>query len=141
MKFVCDRCLTKYSIADEKVRGRILKIRCKSCSNIITVKESAPSAPMSVASGDSDRTVISSGPHAAPAPAKPAPPTAAAPARRARPPTPPVAASADDIQWFLALEGVQKGPFTRKVLVDRLLAMPRDSDVHVWNDTLDGWRP
>jgi predicted Zn finger-like uncharacterized protein len=141
MKFVCDRCLTKYSIADEKVRGRILKIRCKSCSNIITVKESAPSAPMSVASGDSDRTVISSGPHAAPAPAKPAPPAAAAPARRARPPTPPVAASADDIQWFLALEGVQKGPFTRKVLVDRLLAMPKDSDVHVWNDALDGWRP
>jgi predicted Zn finger-like uncharacterized protein len=143
MKFVCDRCLTKYSIADEKVRGRILKIRCKSCSNIITVKESAPSAPMSVTAGDSDRTVISSGPHAAPAPAKPAPPAVAtaAPARRARPPTPPVAASADDIQWFLALEGVQKGPFTRKVLVDRLLAMPKDSDVHVWNDTLDGWRP
>src|SRR5215510_8616675 len=116
MKFVCDRCLTKYSIADEKVRGRILKIRCKSCSNIITVKESAPSAPISVASGDSDRTVISSGPHVT---AKPAPPAAAAaPARRARPPTPPPAASADEIQWFLALEGVQKGPFTRKVLVD-----------------------
>ncbi len=143
MKFVCDRCLTKYSIADEKVRGRILKIRCKSCSNIITVKESAPSAPISVASGDSDRTVISSGPHVA---AKPAAPAAPAPPRspgRARPPTPPGpgAASADDIQWFLALEGVQKGPFTRKVLVDRLLAMPKDSDVHVWNDTLDGWRP
>ena len=33
------------------------------------------------------------------------------------------------------------GPFTRKVLVDRLLAMPKDSDVHVWNDALDGWRP
>jgi predicted Zn finger-like uncharacterized protein len=143
MKFVCDRCLTKYSIADEKVRGRILKIRCKSCSNIITVKESAPSAPISVASGDSDRTVISSGPHVA---AKPAAPPAPAPPRspgRARPPTPPApgAASADDIQWFLALEGVQKGPFTRKVLVDRLLAMPKDSDVHIWNDTLEGWRP
>ena len=144
MKFVCDRCLTKYSIADEKVRGRILKIRCKSCSNIITVKESAPSAPISVASGDSDRTVISSGPHVT---AKPAPPAAAAPPprapARARPPTPPGAHAAptDDVQWFLALEGVQKGPFTRKLLVDRLLAMPKNSDVHVWNDTLDGWRP
>src|SRR5215475_3986638 len=102
MKFVCDRCLTKYSIADEKVRGRILKIRCKSCSNIITVKESAPSAPISVASGESDRTVISSGPHVT---AKPAPPAAAAPPRRPRPPTPPTAAPADDVQWFLALEG------------------------------------
>ncbi|HVV52959.1 MAG TPA: zinc-ribbon domain-containing protein, partial [Polyangia bacterium] len=44
MKFVCDRCQTKYSIADEKVRGKILKVRCKSCSNIITVRDEAASA-------------------------------------------------------------------------------------------------
>ena len=42
MKFVCDRCQTKYSIADEKVRGKILKVRCKSCTNIITVREEVP---------------------------------------------------------------------------------------------------
>ena len=57
MKFVCDRCQTKYSIADEKVRGKILKVRCKSCTNIITVREEGaaaagaairrPSAPIS----------------------------------------------------------------------------------------------
>ena len=39
MKFVCDRCQTKYSIADEKVRGKVLKVRCKTCQNVITVRE------------------------------------------------------------------------------------------------------
>src|SRR3569623_2144817 len=39
MKFVCERCHTKYSIADEKVRGKVLKVRCKSCENVITVRE------------------------------------------------------------------------------------------------------
>jgi predicted Zn finger-like uncharacterized protein len=138
MKFVCDRCTTKYSIADEKVRGRILKIRCKSCSNIITVKESVPS-PISVTSGESDRTVITSGPHIARAAA--AAVHAGVARGRGAPPSPPGAAPGDDIQWFMAIAGVQKGPFPRKVLIDRLAALAANSDVHVWNDTLDGWRP
>ena len=46
MKIVCDSCGTKYSIADEKVRGKVFKIRCKKCSHIIVVRggESAPEA-------------------------------------------------------------------------------------------------
>src|SRR5579871_6325454 len=38
MKIVCDSCGTKYSIADEKVRGKVFKIRCKKCSHIIVVR-------------------------------------------------------------------------------------------------------
>ncbi|HEY6040116.1 MAG TPA: zinc-ribbon domain-containing protein, partial [Kofleriaceae bacterium] len=39
MKFLCDRCKTRYSIGDDRVRGKILKIRCKNCANVITVRE------------------------------------------------------------------------------------------------------
>ena len=39
MKFYCHRCSKPYLIADERVRGKILKIRCKSCSAVITVRE------------------------------------------------------------------------------------------------------
>lgn len=39
MKFLCDRCETRYSIADDRVRGKILKIRCKTCQHVITVRE------------------------------------------------------------------------------------------------------
>jgi predicted Zn finger-like uncharacterized protein len=49
MKIVCDSCSTKYSISDDKVRGKVFKIRCKKCSHIIVVKgtttETAPAAP------------------------------------------------------------------------------------------------
>ena len=50
MKIICDSCNAKYSIADEKVKGKVFKIRCKKCSNIIVVRGSkdraASSAPV-----------------------------------------------------------------------------------------------
>jgi predicted Zn finger-like uncharacterized protein len=57
VKFSCSKCETKYSIADEKVRGKVLKIRCKKCENIIVVREPKPGeahAEAAVRSVDSD---------------------------------------------------------------------------------------
>jgi predicted Zn finger-like uncharacterized protein len=184
MKFVCDRCQTKYSIADEKVRGKVLKVRCKTCGNVITVREGPsasaggrqsvpsmapvrpsssslapvkPSSPsMSAVRGaagqraaeavlddddedfgppadERERTVI------APAPLGFMAEVAAAQKSAARPPAPPPK-DGDGVQWFLALDGKQTGPFSRKALVDKVLALPRDADVHVWNELLDGWK-
>lgn len=56
MKIVCGSCGAKYSIADEKVQGKVFKIRCKKCSNVIVVKGNE----------DGDETV-SAGAGAAPA--------------------------------------------------------------------------
>jgi predicted Zn finger-like uncharacterized protein len=39
MRIECDKCAAKYSIADEKVRGKTFKIRCKKCSNVIIVRD------------------------------------------------------------------------------------------------------
>jgi predicted Zn finger-like uncharacterized protein len=153
MKFVCDRCQTKYSIADDKVRGKVLKVRCKTCQNVITVREvgvrpsveglapvrptQRPSGPVASLGSDNDledrseRTMLTSAPAALLA-------DLAQPRRATPPPPPPVG---DGIEWFLALEGAQQGPFSRKLLVDKLLLLPRDADVHVWNDRMDGWKP
>mgnify|MGYP001106507297 CR=1 FL=1 len=38
MKIVCESCQAKYSIADEKVAGKIFKIRCKRCGEVIIVR-------------------------------------------------------------------------------------------------------
>ena len=35
MKFVCDSCGMRYHIADQLVRGKIVKIRCKRCKHIL----------------------------------------------------------------------------------------------------------
>ena len=37
MRIVCDSCGAKYSIADEKVIGKVFKVRCKKCSHVIMV--------------------------------------------------------------------------------------------------------
>ena len=44
MKIVCDACQAKYSISDDKVQGKVFKIRCKKCSNIIVVRGGAGAA-------------------------------------------------------------------------------------------------
>lgn len=47
MKFYCDSCGAKYAISDDKIRGKILKVRCKKCTHVITVRE--PHTPAAAA--------------------------------------------------------------------------------------------
>jgi predicted Zn finger-like uncharacterized protein len=46
MKIQCQSCQAKYTIADEKVLGKVVKIRCKKCSSTIVINgnEHAPEA-------------------------------------------------------------------------------------------------
>ncbi len=44
MKISCDACQAKYSISDDKVQGKVFKIRCKKCSHIIVVRGVASAA-------------------------------------------------------------------------------------------------
>ncbi len=89
MRFHCDRCKTRYSIADERVRGKILKIRCKNCSAVITVREGMDGSP----AGDSPAPRPATPRPATPRPATPRPatPRPATP----RPATPRPVAAAD----------------------------------------------
>ena len=68
MKFVCDRCQTRYSIADEKVRKKILRIRCKTCGNVIIVQGEP------VVSGDAVPAAAPAAPKALPGAARPTTP-------------------------------------------------------------------
>ena len=63
MKVSCQACGAKYTIADDKVRGRKVKIRCKSCGAPIVVDAQSEAPPPAEASP------------AAPAPAASAPKT------------------------------------------------------------------
>ena len=52
MKIVCDSCSTKYSISDDKVRGKVFKIRCKKCSHIIVVRGTGDAPAPAEVAGD-----------------------------------------------------------------------------------------
>ena len=47
MKITCESCSAKYTIADDKVRGRKVKIRCKGCGTPIVVDGQQPTASAS----------------------------------------------------------------------------------------------
>lgn len=97
MRFHCDRCKTRYSIADERVRGKILKIRCKNCSAVITVREGMDGSP----AGDAPRP-------ATPRPAERSP--SPRPAARPRLPSPQPSAPASPSALRGAFERAMQRP-------------------------------
>ncbi len=148
MKFVCDRCQTKYAIADERVRGKILKVKCKTCANVMTVREgrrasTGPIPTVPAHEAESERTVLAPHPSLFAEPSRPVapppPPVAHPPARKTGsiPSVPPD----DGVAWYMALSGERSGPFSRKQLVDKVAALPKNADLHVWNEQLGAWKP
>jgi predicted Zn finger-like uncharacterized protein len=147
MKFVCDKCHTKYSIADERVHGRVLKIRCKSCSNVITVREEKPAA----APAPSVTTQSS---------ARPAPTArrAASSIDEAFGPAgglfgddgehtmvsqgPPGDAGTAGDDWYVSFDGEQEGPMSLDAAIARVRTeRPKGREAHCWNPGLLVWRP
>ena len=118
MKFNCDRCKTRYSISDDRVRGKILKIRCKNCSAVITVREgmsiAAPRVPASARR-----------PTAPPPKAPPPPPT----------PKPMV------VEWFLSIDGEQVGPFGLERARRWVAEQPSSAELYCWSEGFDDWLP
>ena len=82
MQFSCESCKTQLQIADEKVRGKRLIVRCKRCGAKIAISDPAlgPARPKLVAAAGPAPASVSAPPRAAPVPAAP-PPAAAAPSR------------------------------------------------------------
>ncbi len=37
MNFICDNCQHRYNIADEKIRGKTVKVRCRHCQHLVTL--------------------------------------------------------------------------------------------------------
>lgn len=51
MKISCQSCQAKYTIADEKVLGKIVKIRCKKCGATIVINGNDPESAHAAAGG------------------------------------------------------------------------------------------
>lgn len=114
MQFSCESCKTALQIADEKVRGKRLIVRCKRCGAKITISDPA------LAGGAS--------------------PPIAGPA--ARPPTlqrPAAAASRDPPIWFAMLGGKQTGPLTRAQLGNKIAEGAVGPRTYMWKDGMASW--
>ena len=133
MKFLCDRCKTRYSIGDDRVRGKILKIRCKNCANVITVRE-----------GMTDAETGEAGPGRPHKPTVPAPAAtssngalgaAFASALTTKPP------AALEEEWYVSDDGEQEGPYSLTEAQAWVAAKGHDADLHCWSEGFDDWLP
>jgi predicted Zn finger-like uncharacterized protein len=130
MKFSCDRCQTRYSIGDDKVRGKVLKIRCKTCGNIVVVREQLPTV-QGEASGYAVPQMASAGTGSVPFTGGTGPLLAAA--------SPPPPSQTRDIEWFIAIKGKQHGPAS----ADDVARLYRDGLItersYLWHEGLSAW--
>lgn len=119
MKIVCDACTAKYSIADEKVAGKVFKIRCKKCENIIVVRGNTAEAA--------------------------APVEAEAPARSTKvfdqdqdaPDGGMSAAEAGD--WHVVIDQEQVGPMTSDEVRVRFANGELDTESYIWKEGFADW--
>ncbi len=111
MKLICDQCGAKYSIADEKVRGKVFKIRCKKCQNVIVVRGTdQPTAEGGQAITQND-----------------SPPAAEQPPADAEP------------IWYVVIGREQVGPLTDADLEARLGQGEVTGDSFVWQEGFSDW--
>jgi predicted Zn finger-like uncharacterized protein len=130
MKIVCDNCATKYSIADEKVRGKVFKIRCKKCSHIIVVRggadgnveasrDAGPAADAGFP-GEDQQTIAAGRGGGTPAAGVPA------------------AASSDQV-WHLVIDREQVGPLSPSEVRAKFAAGEIDAETYAWREGFGDW--
>jgi predicted Zn finger-like uncharacterized protein len=119
MKIVCDACQAKYSISDDKVQGKVFKIRCKKCSNIIVVRGGAGAAePAPAPQQEKDTRVYDygyeGGDHAP---------------------------AGDESVWHVVINQDQVGPMTAVEVQQRFAAGDIDSETYIWREGFADWLP
>src|SRR5262249_57580557 len=91
MKFLCDNCKAKYQIADEKVAGKTVRMKCRKCGHQIEVR--AAVTETSVATNP-PKTSVGATPAAAPKPPQKPSLATSLSAAQPRTPSPPTTALA-----------------------------------------------
>ena len=165
MQFACESCKAQLQIADEKVRGKRLIVRCKRCGAKIGISDPALGAPRPKA------------PQPSPKPSAPAP-AVAAPAKRpgsdtestramdsdmlekaleasktedlaalqaaraqaVSQPPPQSLPAGDSADWFAMIHGKQAGPMTRAELTAKINEAAVGPRTYLWKDGMESWQ-
>lgn len=111
MKIICGNCGAKYSIADEKVQGKVFKIRCRKCENIIVVKGLNEATGGTIQSADEPESqdLGSFGGSVA--------------------------------EWHLVLDNDQVGPVTPDEIEGYFRSGRISLETYIWREGMDDWQP
>lgn len=120
MKITCESCGAKYTIADDKVRGRKVKIRCKGCATPMVVDGQQPNSATEdafvpdgqVPDGQEDASAMEASPTASPEP-----------------------------EWSVNLSETEQISVSAQQLVEEWKAGRVSADAFVWRDGMGDWVP
>src|SRR5262245_29251387 len=124
MKIVCDNCATKYSIADEKVKGKVFKIRCKKCSHIIVVR-GGDGAAAGHEPAKGDEAFAADDP--------------ATVAQRSPTSLPQASGGTGEAVWHLVIDREQIGPLTPEEVRAKFAAKEVDVETYAWREGFADW--
>ncbi len=170
MKFLCEHCKAKYQIADDKVAGRTVRMKCRKCGGQIEVRAAVTETSVAMKSdavSEAASAGAGSGPPPGRSPGRPSPiATSLAKPPSAKAPPPKEASSLagafhrnvqrteDDStnagldlrelsaadEWYVAVNGVPVGP-VRVGEVRRKAAMGVvNEDSLCWQEGMEEWR-
>ncbi|MDF1566067.1 MAG: GYF domain-containing protein [Deltaproteobacteria bacterium] len=162
MKFRCESCGQKYSLPDERVAGKTLKIRCRKCGQTLRItgkplaapaptleeeQEATRAMPASQLKAALSQTRESSGVVRGLAPEGTRRASGTEPGGAATPPPPPASAlEASSVEapaeaWFAVISGKQEGPMDLAALRAAVVAGRIGRKTYVWSEEIDDWRP
>lgn len=165
MKFLCDNCKAKYQIADEKVAGKTVRMKCRKCGHQIEVRAAvtetsvsaqAPRPPASASAAP--RTPQKSGLATSLSAAKPRAPSASGAPGSAlagafksnvqdAPASVPSEAQSASIElsvtdeWYVAINGVPVGPVRISEIRRKAATGAVTEESLCWQEGLEEWRP
>jgi len=166
LKFLCDNCKAKYQIADEKVAGKTVRMKCRKCGHQIEVRAAVTETSVSTTSpptamgSDAPRPVARNSLATSLSAAKPRAPMApqgtggalAGAFQRTVQDSPqtapfpgaqhnnPVELSVTD-EWYVAINGVPVGPVRISELRRKAGSGAVTEDSLCWQEGLEEWRP
>jgi predicted Zn finger-like uncharacterized protein len=138
MNVTCTGCPAKYSVPDDKVRGKKVRITCKHCGTNIVVDGSALGASQSVlpqVGPEVDKPAVAAAVAATPSASAKAAPTPEAAA--------PVATKAPAVEstWLVGFIDDRQEQHSTSEVVALYASAKIDDETLVWKDGMDDWLP
>ena len=115
MKVSCPACEAKYNIADDKVQGKKVKVRCKTCGSQILVNGTVPQT-----SSPNEQPHINAVPDKISVPS-------------------PSAAPANEDTWSVNFSETDERSLTAAEIADLAAQGLLGDEVYVWKDGMDDW--
>lgn len=132
MKVVCPACNARYRLPDDRVRGKVLKIRCKSCGHIFQVRD--PNTKATDSASIRSRSTRATGAFGAVDDPRKTDSTTSQPLETS------AGSFSNERIWYYSINGESYGPYRESELFARFQGGRIGSEAYVWTEGFEKWK-